>query len=129
MSSEKGPNVSQTIKSLLGGRSVKLPDNALGHQIGRMLAEIAVELQDRIDEAKSWRLRFEALRGEIKTLAAIIMARQTDKRIVITRKELDALPEDVEVNVETPEPGVRIYTLHTVVKEPKGDKSKVILNG
>jgi hypothetical protein len=123
-----GPNVSGTVKKLLGGRDIPLPPGALGRELGRMLAEIAVELQDKIDAARFWQVRFEALKGEIKCLAAVIMSKQAEKRIVITRKELDALPDDIEVHIEAPEEGVRIYTLR---KKPTkvGNDVRRILNG
>lgn len=121
-----GPNVSGAISQILGGRKFNLPGGALGVEVGRMLAEIAVELQDRIDEAKAWKIRFEAIRGELKALAAIVMQQKGERRIVLTRAELNAVPEDLEILVETPEPGVRIYRLVDRSIEP-ADPSKVVL--
>jgi hypothetical protein len=125
-----GPNVSGTVKKLLGNRdfSQAMPEGKAGELMGRMLAELAVDIQDHIDKAKFYQVRFEALRGEIKCLAAIIMSKQAEKRIVITRKELDALPDDVEVHIEAPEEGVRIYTLRKVPKKA-GAEVRRILNG
>lgn len=125
-----GPNVSGTVKKLLGNRDFDrvLPQGELGKEMGRMLAELAVDIQDYIDKAKFYQVRFEALKGEIKTLAAIVMSKQADKRIVITRKEMDAIPEDVEVHVEQPEEGVRIYTLRKIPKKTGAEVSR-ILNG
>jgi hypothetical protein len=110
-----GPSVSATVSQILGGRKFNLPPSRLGQEMGRILAEIAVELQDKIDEAKHWRLAFEAIRGESKTLVAILLRKdpKLDGKIVITREEFEAIPENAEVVIETPEPGVRIYRLTT----------------
>jgi len=125
-----GPNVSGTVKKLLGNRDFVLPAGELGQQMGRMLAELAVDIQDYIDKAKFYQVRFEALRGEIKTLAAIVMSKQPmglSSRITITRKEMDAIPADMEVHIETPEEGVRVYTMRKIPKV--GAEVKRILNG
>jgi len=126
-----GPNVSGTVKKLLGDRDFVLPAGELGQQMGRMLAELAVDIQDYIDKAKFYQVRFEALRGEIKTLAAIVMSKQPmglSSRITITRKEMDAIPADMEVHIETPEEGVRVYTMRKIPKKV-GAEVKRILNG
>jgi len=128
-----GPNVSGTVKKLLGNRDFEkvLPPGELGQQLGRMLAELAVDIQDYIDKAKFYQVRFEALRGEIKTLAAIVMSKQKaglSSRITITRKEMDAIPPDMEVHIETPEEGVRIYTMRKIPKKA-GAEVRRILNG
>src|SRR5271156_6272849 len=97
-----GPNVSGTVKKLLGNRDFEkvLPAGELGQQMGRMLAELAVDIQDYIDKAKFYQVRFEALRGEIKTLAAIVIAREgIGNRIMITREQMNAIPADVEVHI------------------------------
>jgi hypothetical protein len=126
-----GPNVSGTVKKLLGNRDFDkvLPAGEMGQQMGRMLAELAVDIQDYIDKAKFYQVRFEALRGEIKTLAAIVIAREgIGNRIVITREQMNAIPADVEVHIETPEEGVRVYTLRKIPKKA-GAEVRRILNG
>lgn len=75
------------------------------------LMQAAVEVLDAREELKRTKLLMEALRGEIRTLAAIQMRQRGVSRLVLTRKELDDLPQDLEVNVEAPEPGVRVYEL------------------
>jgi hypothetical protein len=107
---------------------VPIPRGPMGEQIGRMLAEIAVELQDRIDEAKHWKVISEALRGELRTLAALIIKQQHLERIVVTRSEFEAIPADLELYVETPEPGVRVYELRArIAAPPKDSTSKLVL--
>lgn len=130
---QPGPNVSGTVKKLLGNRDFEkvLPQGELGQQMGRMLAELAVDIQDHIDKAKFYQVRFEALKGEIKTLAAIVMSKQRggfSSKIVIRKTELDAIPEDLEVHIEQPEPGVRVYTMRKVAKKA-GEEVRRILNG
>lgn len=128
-----GPNVSGTVKKLLGNRDFTrvMPEGELGQQMGRMLAELAVDIQDHIDKAKFYQVRFEALKGEIKTLAAIVMSKQQgglSSKIVITRKEMDAIPEDLEVHIDSPEDGVRVYTMRKIPKKV-GPELRRILNG
>jgi hypothetical protein len=108
-----GPDVSGKVKEILGGRSFKLPGGQLGVEVGRMLAEIAVEMQDKIDEAKTWRLRFEVMRGELRTVVAVTLKNlpKLEGKLVITRAEFDAVPENLEVQVDVPEEGVRVYRL------------------
>jgi hypothetical protein len=126
-----GPDVSNTVKSILGLDNRKLPPlpgGRLGQEWGRILAEIAIELQDKIDEAKSWRTMCEAVRGETKTLVSILLRRDSslDGKLVITKGEFDHIPENAEVIVETPEPGVRIYRMTT--KEAAAvQKSPIVL--
>jgi hypothetical protein len=128
-----GPNVSGTVKKLLGNRDFDkvLPAGKMGQEMGRMLAELAVDIQDYIDKAKFYQVRFEALKGEIKTLAAIVMSKQSggySSKIVLRKSELDAIPEDLEVHIETPEPGVRVYSMRKVPKDA-GAEVRRILNG
>lgn len=121
---QPGPNVDETVKSILGlrGRKIVLPMGKLGSEMGRLLAELAVEVQDKIDEAKHWRTMCEAVRGETKTLVAILLRRdpKLDGKIVISRAEFEAIPEDAEVVVDKPETGVRIYRLTTKAEAERG---------
>jgi len=75
------------------------------------LMQSATAVLDANAERDHVKVLAEALRGEIRTLAAIQMRQRGVSRLVLTRKELDDLPQDVEVNVEAPEPGVRVYEL------------------
>ena len=87
----------------------------LGVHIWRMAREdammqAATAVLDAQAELERCKLRLEALRGEIKTLAALAIKKQGGDRLVLTRKEFNELP-DCEVHVEAPEPGIRIYIL------------------
>jgi hypothetical protein len=86
----------------------------------QVLMRCATEVLDAKDKHDRMKLLLEAVRGELRTLAAIIMRQQGTSRLVLTRKEFDAVPDNVEVHVETPEPGIRIYELRTkpVIPEP-----------
>jgi hypothetical protein len=99
-----------------------LENKTLARAIGTTLAEIAVELADYKLEVKHWKNSFEAVRLEIRTLAGIILAqRGPNARIVVTEKELRAIPHNLELYVGAPEPGVRIYELR-----PKENKPSVV---
>jgi hypothetical protein len=89
------------------------------------LMQAAAAVLDAQGELKHTKLLMEALRGEIRTLAALQMRQRGVSRLVLTRKELDDLPQDLEVNVEAPEPGVRVYEL--VAKATAEALSKVVL--
>jgi hypothetical protein len=82
-----------------------------GTAIGQTLAEIAVELLDAKAEAAHWKKSFETVRDEIKVLAAVAIRQNGLGRLVVTRKELLSVPENTQLYVGTPEPGVRIYEL------------------
>lgn len=91
-----------------------LENKELAVLVGTTLAEIAVELADAKVEAGHWKKAFETVRLEIRVLVGVILAQQGHtERIVITEKELRAIPQTLELFVGTPEPGVRIYELRT----------------
>jgi hypothetical protein len=77
------------------------------------LMQAAAAVLDAQAELDYTKVQSEALRGEIRTLAALQMRQRGVERLVLTRKELDDLPQDLEVIVEAPEPGVRVYELRT----------------
>lgn len=83
------------------------------------LMQAAVSVLDANAERDHAKVLMEALRGEVRTLAAIIIQQQHLARIVVTRKEFDAIPEELELYVEAPEPGVRIYELRARVETAK----------
>lgn len=83
-------------------------DPAAARALGSTLAEIAVELMDSKREAAHWKNSFTTVSDELKVLAAVSVKR--NGRLVITRKELQAV-EGLELFVDTPETGVRIYEL------------------
>lgn len=89
-----------------------LENKTLARLLGTTLAEIAVELADSKLAEAHWKTSFGAVRSEIRALAGIILAqRGIGERIVITEKELRAIPDNLELYVGHPEPGVRIYEL------------------
>lgn len=89
------------------------------------LMQAATAVLDANAERDHIKVLAEALRGEIRTLAALQMRQRGVSRLVLTRKELEDLPQDLEVNVEAPEPGVRVYEL---VSKPTAEAlSKVVL--
>jgi hypothetical protein len=98
----------QAIDFVHDGKAAKY--GRLGQEVGKMLAEIAVELMDARNEAKHWKAAFETVRTEIKVLAAVAIKQQWGRRLVITKAELQRF-EDTELQIGTPEPGVRIYQL------------------
>lgn len=79
--------------------------------VGSTLAEIAVELMDAKQEAAHWKNSFDTVRDEIKILAAVAMHKRGDQRLVITKAEFAAVPQNTELWLDTPEPGVRVYEL------------------
>jgi hypothetical protein len=99
-----GEQLSQAQANLM-----KLVNNReLAALVGSTLAEIAVELMDSKRESAHWKKSFETVRDELKVLASVSVKRKG--RLVITRKELQAV-EGLELFVDTPEPGVRVYEL------------------
>lgn len=83
-------------------------DPAAARALGSTLAEIAVELMDAKREVAHWKKSFKTVSDELKVLASVSVKRKG--RLVITRKELQAV-EGLQLFVDTPEPGVRIYEL------------------
>lgn len=73
--------------------------------------QAAVAVLDAQAELEHTKVLTETLRGEIRTLAATMIRKGHLDRIVLTRKEFDDIPQDLELYVEAPEPGVRVYEL------------------
>jgi hypothetical protein len=86
-------------------------DPAAARAMGSTLAEIAVELMDAKLEAQHWKKSFETVRDEIKVLASVAI-HEGQQRLVITQAAL-AKVNGMELYVDTPEPGVRIYELRS----------------
>jgi hypothetical protein len=104
------------IEAVLGTKIFQLPKD-------QALMQAAVETMDARAERDRMKLLLEAVRGEIRTLAALQMRQRGTNRLVLTQKELNELGE-FEVHVETPEPGIRIYELRAKHSEP--EKSKIV---
>lgn len=120
---------------------LKLPKD-LRDKIGRILGphifrasredalmQAAVAVLDATQELEQLRLTVETLRGEIRTLVAIQIKQRGVDRLILTRKEFDAIPGDVTVKAESPEPGVRIYTLirASEIVDPIADKGSPLI--
>lgn len=106
----------QTIESVLGSHIFRVTREDA-------LMQAATQVLDAQQERDRLKLLLEAVRGELKTLAAIQMSQRGVSRLVLTRKEFDAVDEESEIHIEAPEPGVRIYEMRR--KAIKG----VVLNG
>lgn len=86
----------------------------LGEHIFRVskedaLMQAAVAVLDAQAERDRANLLLEAVRGELRALAAIQMRQRGVGKLVLTRKEFDEVPADLEVDISNPEPGVRVY--------------------
>jgi hypothetical protein len=97
---------------------------ALGTEIGKLLAELTAECADAKLEALHWKDAFEQTRNELKVLASVAIAQSGKGRLVITRKELHALPPDTQLFVEGPEEGVRVYELRRVGEGVNGTSTR-----
>lgn len=98
-------------------------DPVAARAFGSALAEIAVELMDAKQEAKHWKKSFDTVSDELKVLASVSVKRKG--RLVITRKELQAV-KGLQLFVDTPEPGVRIYELREGVATVDKAVSKIL---
>ncbi|HXI41603.1 MAG TPA: hypothetical protein VNH83_16595 [Bryobacteraceae bacterium] len=105
--------VRNTIESILGNHIFRVAREDA-------LMQAATAVLDAQQERDRLKLLLEAVRGELRTLAAIQMSQRGVSRLVLTRKEFDAVDEESEVHIESPEPGVRIYEMR---------RKGVMLNG
>lgn len=80
-------------------------------EIGQMLAQTASELADAYAERDHLRKRLQVAIAETKILAACVLVKAPDRRLVIRKADMLALPGDLELFYENPEPGVKIYAL------------------
>lgn len=62
---------------------------SLGIEVGKMLAELTVELLDATREAAHWKASFETVRDEMKLAIATVIAKGPGarKRLIITRAQ------------------------------------------
>jgi hypothetical protein len=109
-----------------GHKAVELGE--IGTEIGKMLAELAVDAADAKVEAAHWKRSFETMKAEFRVAVGVAMRKLSVTKLVITRTELGQVPEDTELYVGTPEPGVRIYELRPR-RAAVGDAVKNALNG
>lgn len=96
-----------------------IADPKAGAAIGQALAELAVELADAIQEKQHWKRSFEAVKHEMKIFAGVALMRMPNRRVVVTRVELQSIPTSLDLHSESPEDGVRIYELRERQPEPK----------
>jgi hypothetical protein len=89
-------------------------DPAAARALGSTLAEIAVELMDAKQEALHWKKSFETVRDEIKVLASVAIHKgpPASPCLVITKADF-AKVEGLELQVDSSEPGIRVYRLLT----------------
>jgi hypothetical protein len=97
-----------------------LNDPKMASKIGKTLAEVAVELADAYAERDHYKRSFGVVQTEIKQLAGILLLKRPDKRLVITRRELEEIPRHLELHVGAPEDGVRVYELRERTVELPG---------
>lgn len=95
---------------------------ALGTEIGKLLAELAVELADAKLEAKHFKESFETVRDEIKVLVAVCIRRFGGSRLTISKQEyFEVVKDNTELFASTPD-GMRMYELRERRAAPKQDK-------
>ncbi len=102
---------------------------AIGQEVGKMLAEICVELMDSKNEAQHWKAAFDTIQAEFKVAVGIAIKQQGGARLVITRQALSEMPPNTELFLDDHEPGVRVYELRERIKgAPKvGDAVRRII--
>lgn len=102
-----------SIQSVLGADCFRTPKD-------EVLMHAAAMVMDATDQNARLKVALEAVRGELRTLAVLQMRQRGVSRLVLTKAELDTVPMDTEVHVESPEPGVRIYEIKTKAKVLNG---------
>jgi hypothetical protein len=93
---------------------------ALSQELGTLLAELAVELADAMERANFHEARTAALIDELTQLAAIQAAGKPDRRLVVTQRELQAIPKHLKLHTSSPGPGVRVYELQERAPDQDG---------
>lgn len=83
----------------------------IGQEVGKMLAEILVELMDAKQEAAHWKQSFETIQAEFKIAVGLAIKKQGGEKLVVTKADLAAMPPNTELYLDDHEPGVRVYQL------------------
>jgi hypothetical protein len=95
---------------------------AIGEEVGKMLAEICVELMDAKQEAAHWKAAFDTIQTEFKIAVGITLKKQGGDKLIITKADLATMPPNTELWLDDHEPGVRVYALRERQKRnPKAD--------
>lgn len=105
---------------------------ALGIEVGKMLADLTVELADAKREAEHWHHAFDTVRDELQVLVSVAIAKGAGSRLVITKADyLEVVKRNVELYCGSPDgSGTRVYELRKRTKQnPIGDAVKGALNG
>ena len=94
----------------------------IGQEVGKMLAEICVELMDAKQEAAHWKAAFETIQAEFKVAVGLTIRKQGGEALVVTRADLATMPANTELWLDDREPGVRAYSLREIpVRNPSVD--------
>lgn len=105
---------------------------ALGTEIGKMLAELTVELADAKREAAHWHHAFDTVRDELQVVVSVAISKSAGSRLIITKADyLEVVKRNVELYCDSPDgSGTRVYALRKRTKKnPIGDAVKGALNG
>lgn len=92
---------------------------AIGVEVGKMLAEITVELADAKQQAEHWKAAFEVVRDEMKVAIATVLAKggevgkaaDSGRPHLIVRKQDFALAIGLELYTMPPDAHTRVYEL------------------
>lgn len=79
-------------------------------EIGRIFAELTVELADAKREVKFWKVGYERVKAQMKVAVATAIHKLDAEKLVVTRTEFNLCSGKI-LHVETPEEGVLIYEL------------------
>lgn len=99
----------RSVDWIKSGRAKEL--GALGIEIGKMLAELTVELADAKQERDHWKNAAMTVMDEIKVLVSVCIAKIGGDRLTVTKQEYhEVVKRNVEVYCSQPD-GMRMYEL------------------
>lgn len=104
---------------------------ALGIEVGKILADLAVELADAKQEAAHWKQSFETVHDELKVMVSVAIHKSGGSRLTVSKNEyLAVVKGNVELYCGAPQDGTRIYELRRRTKKnPINEVVKEALNG
>lgn len=105
-----------------------LNDKKMAAEFGQVLAELAVELADAYAARDHFKRSLDTVIAEHKIALGCLLMEREDRRLVIRKSAMEAIPDSLELFYDNPEPGVKVYCLRDRRAPPKVTNSSDLQN-
>lgn len=101
-------------------------DQIMQAKIADALTQAAAAVQDAHDERDHWRKMYGMVQQEVLVMASVLLKQKggVGRKLVIRLSEFQQIAPDMQLHVEVPGNGVRVYSLRRMERK---DDAKVVL--